>query len=71
MPVYNYRTASGKVVEFYQRHDAKPLQVHPSTGEPVSRIYNTPAVIFRGSGFYTTDYKSSGAGSSDDNIQSS
>lgn len=71
MPVYNYKTKSGKVVEFYQRHDAKPLRVHPSTGEPVSRIYSAPAVIFRGSGFYTTDYKSSGAGSSDDSIQSS
>lgn len=71
MPVYNYKTASGKVVEFYQRHDATPLEVHPATGEKVSRIYTSPAIIFRGSGFYTTDYKSSGASPSDDSIQSS
>lgn len=71
MPVYNYKTKSGKVVEFYQRHDAKPLSAHPTTGEPISRVYSAPAIIFRGPGFYTTDYKSSGGGSSEDSIQSS
>lgn len=70
MPVYNYKTSNGKIIEIFQRHDAEPLTKHPSTGEGIRRVYSAPTIIFKGTGFYTTDYKSSGA-SSEDSSQSS
>ena len=46
MPVYRYRVVtaddSGEIFEVEQSADSPPLQKHPLTGDPVTRIYDTP-----------------------------
>ncbi len=64
MPTYEYQcTACGTVFDVFQSIKAAPLRktVCESCGEkrPVRRLIGTGgAVIFKGSGFYQTDYRS-------------
>jgi predicted nucleic acid-binding Zn ribbon protein len=44
------------VFEVLQRHSVKPLTTHKDCGGPVERLISTSALVFKGSGFYTTDY---------------
>lgn len=56
MPVYNYRCPKCGVFETEQRITAPPLETCPTCREPVYRIIsNNIAIIYNGSGFYTTD----------------
>ncbi|HEX8647179.1 MAG TPA: FmdB family zinc ribbon protein [Thermoleophilaceae bacterium] len=66
MPLYDYRCENGHTFEVMQRMSADPITVCQECGAPVQRVLHAPAVHFKGSGFYTTDYgrKKSGAGSS-------
>lgn len=62
MPTYEYECqACGHSFELYQQITARPTRVCPSCGEGrVKRLIGTGAgVLFRGSGFYQTDYRSS------------
>lgn len=59
-PIYVYKGEDGKTFELFQRMADEPLAKHPSTGQPIRRVYTAPAVKFKGAGFYTTDYKISG-----------
>jgi putative FmdB family regulatory protein len=70
MPTYVYRRADGTTFEHFQRMSDDPLTEDPETGEPVERLVGGGAgLIFKGSGFYLTDYarpKANGsAGASD------
>jgi len=56
MPIYEYRRADGSTFELLQSISADPLTVDPETGQPVERVLHAPAVHFKGSGFYNTDY---------------
>lgn len=61
MPTYEYECqACGHSFELYQQITARPTRVCPSCGERrVKRLIGTGAgVLFRGSGFYQTDYRS-------------
>ena len=64
MPIYGYRCSScGHQFEIQQRMSDEPLKVCPKCqGELTKMLYPT-GVIFKGSGFYTTDYKASAKGS--------
>ena len=69
MPTYVYRREDGTKFEIKQSITADPLETCPETGQPVERIISGSAgLIFKGSGFYETDYKrkngTSGAGNS-------
>jgi putative FmdB family regulatory protein len=68
MPIYGYRCSScGHEVEVLQKFsDPPPKQCPNCGGELVKKVY-AAGVIFKGSGFYSTDYKaakSSDSGSS-------
>ena len=66
MPTYTYRRADGSTFEIEQRITAPALTDCPTTGQSVSRIISGGAgLVFKGSGFYVTDYvrKSTGGGS--------
>jgi predicted nucleic acid-binding Zn ribbon protein len=73
MPTYVYRRQDGTTFEVFQRISDDPLEVDPDTGEPVQRVIGGGAgLIFKGTGFYETDYvrksggpesKSEGSGS--------
>lgn len=58
MPTYDYRcTACGHQFEAFQTMSAEPLKECPVCGEAVERLIGVPGLIFKGSGFYITDYK--------------
>jgi putative FmdB family regulatory protein len=56
MPIYEYRRADGTTFEILQSFSDDPLTHDPETGQPVERVFHAPAVHFKGSGFYNTDY---------------
>lgn len=57
MPTYVYRRADGTTFEIEQRITAEALTRCPSTGQPVRRVITGgTGLIFKGSGFYQTDY---------------
>ena len=79
MPTYDYLcSACGHRFEEFQSMSAKPLKKCPECSErKLERLIGAGAgVIFKGSGFYQTDYKGSGSkgresdGSSTDNAGS-
>ncbi|MEA3310814.1 MAG: FmdB family zinc ribbon protein [candidate division WOR-3 bacterium] len=59
MPIYEYRCKiCGYAFERLQPISAEPLRRCPKCGSPVKRLIGTGiGVIFKGSGFYETDYK--------------
>ena len=61
MPNYDYQCSSCKdVFEVFQSMSAKPLTKCPKCGKKVKRLISSGAgLIFKGSGFYATDYKKS------------
>src|SRR6266545_2185267 len=57
MPIYEYVCQScGKRTEVIQRYKEKPLRICPHCGGKLKKAFSAPAVHFKGSGFYTTDY---------------
>ena len=64
MPLYEYDCqACHHRFERIQRVSAPPVQECPSCGGEVRRLLSAPALQFKGSGWYVTDYgKGSGNG---------
>ena len=59
MPIYEYECLQcGKRTELLQRLGAAPLAVCPQCGGEVRKLISAPAVQFKGSGWYATDYAS-------------
>jgi len=56
MPIYEYRRPDGTTFEIQQTFSDDPLTHDPDTGVPIERVLHAPAVHFKGSGFYNTDY---------------
>ncbi len=57
MPTYVYRREDGTTFEVFQRISDDALETDPETGQPVQRVIGGGAgLIFKGSGFYETDY---------------
>ena len=61
MPTYEYECGScGHRFEVFQSIKDKPKKRCPECGKGVKRLIGSgSAVIFKGSGFYQTDYRSS------------
>ena len=73
MPTYEYQCEScGTVLELRQKFADEPLKVHDVCGGPVHRILSAPALQFKGSGWYITDYgRGSNKGSNGSKSESS
>lgn len=57
MPTYVYRREDGTTFEIRQRITEDALTECPETGQVVKRVISGNAgLIFKGSGFYVTDY---------------
>lgn len=56
MPIYEYRCEEGHVFETFQSITDEALTACTECGAPAQRVLNAPAIHFKGSGFYTTDY---------------
>ena len=58
MPTYQYKREDGTVFEVLQKMSDDPLATCPDTGQKVHRIISGGAgVVYKGDGFYITDYK--------------
>jgi len=63
MPMYEYRcTACGERIEVLQRLGEARLTECPSCHGALERLISAPALQFKGSGFYLTDYGRAGGG---------
>src|SRR5215207_3566373 len=60
MPIYEYRCDNGHTFEAFQSMADDPLEECEVCGAPARRLLSAPAVHFKGSGFYTTDYARKG-----------
>ena len=57
MPLYEYRCQKcGKVFEVIQKFSDAPLETHEGCGGTVERLLSAPALQFKGTGWYVTDY---------------
>ena len=57
MPLYEYQCDScSHRFETIQKFSDPPVSVCPSCGGPVKKLFSSPAIQFKGSGFYITDY---------------
>ena len=65
MPTYGYRCGScGHQFEISQKMSDEPLKTCPKCQGKLSKVLYPVGISFKGSGFYTTDYKGSGKDSS-------
>ncbi|HEU4698029.1 MAG TPA: zinc ribbon domain-containing protein [Gemmatimonadales bacterium] len=63
MPTYEYVCPEGHQFELFQRISDKPEATCPTCGEPaVRKISGGAGLVFKGSGFYITDYGKDGKG---------
>ncbi len=63
MPTYEYQCPEGHVFEKFQKMTDKPRAKCPVCGKPaVRKISGGAGLVFRGSGFYITDYGKDGKG---------
>ncbi len=61
MPLYEYQcTECGVRFERHQHFQDPPIHACPECGGPVQRLIGPVGVIFKGSGFYSTDHRSGG-----------
>jgi putative FmdB family regulatory protein len=67
MPLYEYQCdACGTRFEQIQKFSDPRVEVCPTCGEKkVRKLVSSPAIQFKGSGFYINDYARKGAGATD------
>lgn len=56
MPIYEYECPNNHRFEVIQKFDDPPIDVCTECGAPVERLISSPAIQFKGSGWYITDY---------------
>ncbi|MDX2127920.1 MAG: FmdB family zinc ribbon protein [Chloroherpetonaceae bacterium] len=62
MPTYQYQREDGTQFEVFQKISEPALEVCPATGQRVLRVISGGGgVIYKGSGWYVTDYKNGGS----------
>lgn len=65
MPIYEYKCdRCEEVFEVRQKFADEPLTEHEKCGGAVRRLMSAPALQFKGTGWYITDYGRSGSGKS-------
>ena len=63
MPTYEYQCPDGHRFEKFQKMTEKPRAKCPVCGKPATRrISGGAGLVFKGSGFYITDYGKDGKG---------
>ncbi len=56
MPTYEYLCKScGDTIEVVQSFSEKPLRRHDTCGGDLQKVFHARGVVFKGSGFYSTD----------------
>lgn len=66
MPLYEYKCdACGHAFEKIVKFSDPPLEACPKCGGAVQKLFSSPAIQFKGSGWYITDYARKGQDGSD------
>jgi len=66
MPLYEYEcTACGHRFELIRKFSDPPGATCPSCGGEAQKLVSSPAIQFKGSGWYITDYARKGGGDKD------
>jgi putative FmdB family regulatory protein len=66
LPLYEYECQQCGRFEKIQKFSDKPLKTCPTCGKKgVERLLSAPAIQFKGSGWYITDYARKGEGKAD------
>jgi putative FmdB family regulatory protein len=61
MPLYEYQCDTcAHRFEVIQKYSDAPIDVCPKCGGPVKKLLSSPAIQFKGSGFYINDYARKG-----------
>jgi len=62
MPLYEYRCDQcDEIFEVMQKFSDEPLSTHDKCGGAVRRLISAPAIQFKGTGWYITDYARAGS----------
>jgi len=62
MPLYEFQCQQcGKRTEVLQRFEDPPPAACPACGGDLKKLFSAPAVQFKGSGWYVTDYAGKGS----------
>ena len=65
MPLYEYQCdACGHRFEVIQKFSDPPIEVCSKCGGAVKKLLSSPAIQFKGTGWYITDYARSGSSAS-------
>ncbi len=68
MPIYEYSCPEGHGrFQLRQGFDSEPMAPCPTCGVESRRLFSTPAILFKGSGWYATDSR----GSYESNVEKS
>lgn len=59
MPIYEYKCENGHIFDVMQKMSEDPLKQCVECGASVKKLMNPVNIAFKGSGFYSTDYKGS------------
>jgi putative FmdB family regulatory protein len=57
MPIYEYKCENGHVFDVMQKLSEDPLASCIECGAPVRKVLHPVNISFKGSGFYSTDYR--------------
>ena len=60
MPNYDYRCPKCGVFEVEQHINEEPHKTCPKCGSPAKRLISSSGIVFKGSGFYSTDHRKNG-----------
>lgn len=61
MPTYEYKREDGSTFDVLQKMSDDPLTTCPTTGQKVKRVISGGGgVVYKGDGWYVTDYKNGG-----------
>ena len=61
MPLYEYQCDKcAHRFEVIQKYSDAPIDVCPKCGGPVKKLLSSPAIQFKGTGWYITDYARKG-----------
>ncbi len=73
MPTYEYEcTSCGQHIEVFQRFSEDALKTCGVCGGPLRKVFHPAGIVFKGSGFYSTDSRAkSGSSSKKDSGSSS
>jgi putative FmdB family regulatory protein len=66
LPLYEYECPEHGRFELVRKFSDPPLTKCPQCGKPVQKVLSAPAIQFKGSGWYVTDYARKSGGESKD-----